>query len=203
MRKGAIRRRLARELGTAYQTLRQLLLSALSTAPLRGRFVRSQPVQCNGFGIVSCGDDVTSVTFGWWLSPGFYSGYAYLDARSAMSRITIGGGTRINNNFSAIAEHTNITIGRRCLLGVNVSIVDSDFHGLPLADRHRSAPMAAEPVSIGDDVFIGSNVTILKGVHIGNGAVVGSGAVVTKSVPPLAVAGGNPAKVIRHLDSEP
>lgn len=38
---------------------------------------------------------------------------------------------------------------------------------------------------------------ILKGVTIGRGSVVGAGAVVTKDVPPYAIVGGNPAKVIR------
>jgi acetyltransferase-like isoleucine patch superfamily enzyme len=51
-------------------------------------------------------------------------------------------------------------------------------------------------VEIGDDVFIGTNALILKGVTVGNGAVVGAGAVVVVDVPPDAVVGGNPARVI-------
>lgn len=53
-------------------------------------------------------------------------------------------------------------------------------------------------VIIGNDVWIGSRSTILAGVNIGNGAIIGSGSVVTKDVPPYAIVGGVPAKVIRY-----
>ena len=46
------------------------------------------------------------------------------------------------------------------------------------------------------------NVTSLAGVTIGENAIVGAGAVVTKDVPDNAVVVGNPAKVIKYLDSE-
>lgn len=50
---------------------------------------------------------------------------------------------------------------------------------------------------IGHDVWIGCHSIILTGVEIENGAVVAAGSVVTKSVPPYAVVGGNPAKFIK------
>ena len=53
-------------------------------------------------------------------------------------------------------------------------------------------------VHIEDDVWIGCNVTILKGVTIGRGAVVAAGSVCTKSVPPYAIVGGNPAKLMKY-----
>ena len=53
-------------------------------------------------------------------------------------------------------------------------------------------------VKIGNDVWIGARATILEHVTIGDGAVVASGAVVTKDVPPYAIVGGVPAKVIRY-----
>lgn len=51
---------------------------------------------------------------------------------------------------------------------------------------------------IGNDVWIGANVTIIAGVKIGDGAIVAAGAVVTKDVPPYAIVGGVPAKIIRY-----
>lgn len=51
---------------------------------------------------------------------------------------------------------------------------------------------------IGNDVWIGSNALLLEGVTIGDGAIVASGAVVTKDVPPYAIVGGVPAKVIKY-----
>tara|TARA_R110002072_G_scaffold224998_1_gene382116 strand:+ start:37344 stop:37952 length:609 start_codon:yes stop_codon:yes gene_type:complete len=50
---------------------------------------------------------------------------------------------------------------------------------------------------IGHDVWIGQNVLIKQGVNIGTGAVVGMGSVVTKDIPPYAIYGGNPAKLIK------
>ncbi|MGM0168659.1 hypothetical protein IGI39_004414 [Enterococcus sp. AZ135] len=53
-------------------------------------------------------------------------------------------------------------------------------------------------IVIGNDVWIGDNVMFKQGVTIGDGAIVAAGAVVTKDVPPYAVVGGVPAKVIYY-----
>ncbi|MNI40841.1 Chloramphenicol acetyltransferase [compost metagenome] len=55
-----------------------------------------------------------------------------------------------------------------------------------------------QKIVIGNDVWIGANAVILPGVTLGDGAVIGAGAVVTKDVPPYAIVGGVPAKVIRY-----
>lgn len=53
-------------------------------------------------------------------------------------------------------------------------------------------------ISIGNDVWIGRRCLILDGVTIGDGAIIAAGAVVTKDIPPYAIAGGVPAKVIKY-----
>ena len=52
-------------------------------------------------------------------------------------------------------------------------------------------------VIIGHDVWIGANAIILSGVKIGTGSIIAAGAVITKDVPPFAIVGGNPAKIIK------
>ncbi|MFC2097905.1 CatB-related O-acetyltransferase, partial [Bacteroidota bacterium] len=55
-----------------------------------------------------------------------------------------------------------------------------------------------EKILIENDVWLGANVIIVDGVKIGNGAMIGAGAVVTKDVPPYAIMGGVPAKIIKY-----
>lgn len=55
-----------------------------------------------------------------------------------------------------------------------------------------------DDIEIGHDVWLGTRVIIVDGVKIGNGAIVAAGSVVTKNIPPYAIVGGVPAKVIRY-----
>ncbi|HBI63202.1 MAG TPA: acetyltransferase [Lachnospiraceae bacterium] len=57
-------------------------------------------------------------------------------------------------------------------------------------------------IIVDDDVWIGYGSAVLSGVHIGQGAVVAAGAVVTRDVPPYAVVGGVPARVIKYRFSK-
>lgn len=57
-------------------------------------------------------------------------------------------------------------------------------------------------IVIGNDVWIGYEAVIMSGVTIGDGAIIGTRAVVTKDVPPYAIVGGVPAKLIRKRFSE-
>jgi len=58
------------------------------------------------------------------------------------------------------------------------------------------------PVVIENDVWIGSNALVMGGIKIGDGAIVAAGAVVTNDVPPYAIVGGVPAKIIRYRFDE-
>jgi len=69
-------------------------------------------------------------------------------------------------------------------------------NGFSLCSKNKI--IERKKITIGNDVFIGANVTILDGVTIGDGAVIGAGAVVVKDIPPYAIAGGVPAKVIKY-----
>ena len=57
-------------------------------------------------------------------------------------------------------------------------------------------------IRICDDAWIAAGATILRGVTVGRGAIIGAGAVVTKDVEPWTLVGGNPAKIIGHVDPE-
>ena len=138
---------------------------------------------------------------GVWPSPLLLSTYSYLEARDKGAKIFIGNETYINNSAIIIADKTSIYIGNNCLIGMNVNIFDSDFHGVELEDR-SGGKYECQPVVIEDNVFIGSNVTILKGVRIGEGSVIANSATVIKNVDPYTVVAGIPAKKVRALKNE-
>lgn len=87
--------------------------------------------------------------------------------------------------------YQSIRIGFSVAIGPEVMIRDSDNHAV------AGKPMSA-PVVIEDGVWIGARATILKGVTIGRGAVIAAGAVVHRDVPPGALVGGVPARVLRE-----
>jgi acetyltransferase-like isoleucine patch superfamily enzyme len=103
-----------------------------------------------------------------------------------------------------------LTIGRYCSIADKVEILLGGNHR---TDWVSTYPFGAFPdiwpcapgdfhasrgdVTIGSDVWLGSGAMILSGVNVGHGAVVAAQAVVARDVPPYAIVGGNPARVIR------
>ncbi|MGQ9525658.1 MAG: acyltransferase [Armatimonadota bacterium] len=115
--------------------------------------------------------------------------------------LSIGDQCYIGHQVS-ISVAASVTIGSRCLIADRVMISDNDGH--PLDPERRAAGLpppdeAVRPEVLEDDVWVCSRAVVLKGVRIGAGAVVAAGAVVTQDVPPLTVAAGNPARVVKRI----
>jgi len=153
------------------------------------------PTLLSGDGVIKFGKNVN---LGVRISPNFYCGYGYIEARSKSSKIVIGDDVWINNNFIIVSEGVGIEIGDRTLIGINVEIIDTNSHDLHPFRRISGTP-ETKSVAIGKNVFIGANVKILKGVTIGDNSVIANSSLVTKSIPANVIAGGIPAKVIRNL----
>lgn len=122
--------------------------------------------------------------------------------------VTIGKGTFINGpTHISGSDISPVKIGSFCSIADFVYIISSN-HNLTYpttfqttsgkyADIFKNSLGRQSPINIGNDVWIGTHAVILSGVTIGNGAVIGAGSVVTKDVPPYAIVGGIPAKIIK------
>jgi acetyltransferase-like isoleucine patch superfamily enzyme len=133
---------------------------------------------------------------------------------SRIGSCKIGKGTYVGSKSTI--ERTEIgvftSIGPQVLCGLGTHPLDfiSTYPGFYsknasgskwLGTSHKTTELKS--VKIGSDVWIGARAIIIGGVNIGHGSVIGSGAVVTKDVPPFAIVGGVPAKLIRYrFDSE-
>lgn len=110
--------------------------------------------------------------------------------------ITIGPRTFVN--FGAVMlDVARISIGADVQIGPNVQLL-TPTHPLD-AELRRAKWEAAEPITIGDNVWLGGGVIVCPGVTIGENTVVGAGAVVTRDLPPNVVAAGVPARVVRQV----
>ena len=101
--------------------------------------------------------------------------------------------------FCSISDHVFIGGSEHPISRVSTSPVfqNKRHSGPPKRFAHFETPKAKR-TTICNDVWIGHGVTIKQGVVIGDGAVIGSNALVIKDVPPYAVVGGVPAKVIKY-----
>lgn len=117
--------------------------------------------------------------------------------------ISLGNYVFIGENARFWCTLSSITIRDHVIFAPNVSIIagNHSYHVLGKwitdykeLDKRKEDDL---PVVIESDVWVGTNVTILNGVKIGRGAIIAAGTVVTRDVPPYAIVGGVPAKVIK------
>lgn len=137
----------------------------------------------------------------------------------------MGIGTYIGNNCilnADIGRYTSIAPGVKCVNGTHPMkdpfvTTCPLFYSLDSGKNPQHVTFATEQlteefrqidsarnidISVGNDCWIGANVTILGGIEISDGAVVLANALVTKNVPPYAIVGGTPAKILGFRYSE-
>lgn len=84
------------------------------------------------------------------------------------------------------------------LMGGNNTHCNDWFSNYPFMDKIVDAYRKKGDTVIEDAVWIGMRSMIMPGVRLGEGAVIAAGSIVTKDVPPYAIVGGNPAKIIKY-----
>lgn len=101
--------------------------------------------------------------------------------------------------FCSVAGDVRIGMGTHTLRYLSTSPIFTEaINGTGCRWVSQSLETPYKPVLIGNDVWIGERAMILGGVNIGHGSVIAAGAVVTRDVPPYAIVGGVPAKIIRY-----
>lgn len=123
---------------------------------------------------------------GFRLFPPFYTDFG--------KNITVGERVFINSGC-CFQDQGGIEIGNDCLIGHQVVFATLNHD----QDPEKRGNMFPAPIKLGQKVWIGSHATILAGVTIGDNSIIAAGAVVTKDVPPDTVAGGVPARILKHL----
>jgi virginiamycin A acetyltransferase len=118
-------------------------------------------------------------------------------------------------NFDIKAGIHNIQIGAFCSLADDVTFMVNMNHDYDKVTTSADALVSASvtpcrvsetprkgQILIQNDVWIGHGATLFSGVTVHNGAVIAANANVTKDVPPYAIVGGNPARVLKHRFAE-
>lgn len=104
-------------------------------------------------------------------------------------------------NFNCvILDAARVTIGDNCMIAPQVGLYTATH---PIDPVQRATGIEfAKPITIGDNCWIGGMAVINPGVSLGDNVVVASGSVVTKSFGDNVVIGGNPARILKHVEIE-
>jgi acetyltransferase-like isoleucine patch superfamily enzyme len=126
--------------------------------------------------------------------------------------VSVGKETYGELNVVTFSDKHRLYIGNYVSIAQNVAfLLDAEHHinhissfpfKVKVLHTVSSESFGKGDIAVDDDVWIGYGATIMSGVHIGQGAIVAGGAVVTKDVPPYAVVGGIPAKIIKFRFEE-
>lgn len=111
-------------------------------------------------------------------------------------KLEIGARTFMNYGCSISATKL-ISIGPDCKIGMDVLMMDNDYHQID--PTKRGIRPASAPIILEENVWLGARVIVLSGVTIGADSVVAAGSVVTRDIPPRSVAAGQPARVIKSI----
>lgn len=116
--------------------------------------------------------------------------------------IKIGSNTRFHG--SCIHAYEYVEIGKNCLIAANCQIMDGNGHHASFENVENRINTTGEikQVVIEDNVWLGTGVIVLPGVRIGNGSIIGANSVVENDIPPMSIAKGVPAKVVKSFYKE-
>jgi len=118
------------------------------------------------------------------------------------ANVSIGDNTRFHGSCIHACEQINI--GNNCLIAANCQIIDSNGHDISFPDvsNRINTKGSSDPVYIENNVWLGTNVVVLPGVRIGEGSIISANSVVHKNIPAMVIAGGNPIRIIKYLNSD-
>jgi acetyltransferase-like isoleucine patch superfamily enzyme len=129
-------------------------------------------------------------------------------------RVTFGTATYgVSKIHTFTHDTTCLRVGNYSSVGCTILLGGEHAHDMVTTYPHRimwgmegagedGFPTKTGDTLIGSDAWVTYGATLLSGVHVGDGVIVANGAVVTKDVPPFAVVGGCPAKVLRYRFSD-